>query len=171
MKLAYITAAAAVFAMPAIAQDYKFTVTNNSEFDMAPLIVLDSALSDPLLFADGGLSEEFKGVALEGDPRPMNGKVGAGVAGPVFGTSGPPEVWFAPGETGSADMFIESNTLRFYAKLDYADGADTIVSGVYDIAMGDGTIQLDLYDTGISEGTNEITRVAEGVVEVVIIEN
>jgi len=59
---------------------------------------------------------------LEGDPRPMNGTMPDAVAGPILGTSGPPGVLLAPGETATADMFIFGNTIRFYAKGDYDEG-------------------------------------------------
>lgn len=173
MKIALAAAAAALIAGPALANDFNIKVTSMlPEGKMiAPLIILDATLAEPFLFTDGYLSEDFVTTVLEGDPRPMNGKIGAGVAGPVLGKSGPPEVLINGGETAETDLFIESSTIRFYAKGSYGPGADTVISGVYDLAMGGGTIMLNRYDIGQSEGTNEITLVDEGVVKVVITAN
>lgn len=174
MKTVFAAAALAVLAgAPAFAQDYNFTVTNmmGEGKTMAPLIVLDAAKSEPIMFSGGYLSEAFLNTVLTGDPRPMNGKIGAGVAGPVLGTSGPPGVLIAGGETAAADLFIESNTLRFYAKSAYGEGEDKVVSGVWDISMGGGTLMLHSYDIGHSEGTKEITVAKENAVKVVITRN
>jgi hypothetical protein len=176
MKTVMVVAAIALLGVaPALAQDYKFTVTNMLPEEesslIAPIIVLDSALAEPFMFADGYLSEDFINTILDGDPRPMNGKIGAGVAGPILGQSGPAGVQIAGGETAEADLFVESNTLRFYAKGSYGDGSDQVISGVWDIAMGGGTLMLNRYDIGHSEGSNEITLVDEGVVKIVITAN
>jgi len=169
-----ITAAAlaACAASGAIAQDFKFTVTNNMAEDViAPLIVLDAVKAAPIMFTEeGGLTEAYISTILEGDPRPMNGKMPDAVAGPVLGTSGPPGVLIGPGETASSDMFIFANVLRFYAKGDYTEG-DTVIQGVYDISAGPGTVLLNRYDIGHDEGTMKMTLIDEGVVEVVITAN
>ena len=173
MKQLVAAASLAVCAASAAsAQDYNVTVTNNmTEGVIAPLIVVDAVLASPVMFnEDGTLSAAFVDTILNGDPRPMNGTMPEAVAGPVLGTSGPPGVLIAAGETASADMFIFSNVIRFYAKGDYAAG-DRVISGVYDISMGGGTISLNLYDIGNDEGTNEITLVQEGAVTVVITPN
>ncbi|SMY09353.1 hypothetical protein [Flavimaricola marinus] len=174
MKTFYAATMMAVLgAAPAFAQDYNVTVTNNMPEGqvMAPLIVLDAVAAAPFLFnEDGSFTEDYLNTILEGDPRPLNGKIGDGVAGPVLGTSGPPGVLIAGGETASADMFIFGNTLRFYAKGDYTEG-DTVISGVFDISTGGGTVLLNRYDIGHTEGTNEITLIDEGIVEVVITPN
>lgn len=174
MKTIYAATALAVLsAAPALANDYKVTVTNNSDKTIAPLIVLDALGASKVMFnEDGTISDAFRTTILEGDPRPMNGTMPEAVAGPVLGTSGPPGVLIAAGETASADMFIIGpNTLRFYAKGSYAPDTDTVISGVYDISMGGGTFTLNLYDIGASEGTNEITLIEEGVVSVTIAPN
>lgn len=172
MKTTFAAAALAVLgAVPAMAQDYNVTVTNNMPEGntIAPLIVVDALLASPIMFNDdGSMSDLYRTTILKGDPRPMNGKIGDGVAGPVLGTSGPPGVLIAGGETATADMFIFGNTIRFYAKGSYGPDADTVISGVYDISTGPGTIHLNRYDIGASEGTNEITLVDEGVVTIVI---
>ena len=171
MKTTFAAAALAVLAVPAMAQDYNITVTNNMPEGntIAPIIVVDALLASPIMFnADGTMSDMYRTTVLEGDPRPMKGKIGDGVAGPVLGTAGPPGVLIAGGETATADMFIFANTIRFYAKGSYGPDADTVISGVYDISTGPGTVQLNRYDIGASEGTNEITLVDEGVVTVVI---
>ena len=165
---------ALIGAAPVLAQDYNVTVTNLMEpgNTIAPLIVVDAVLASPFMFnEDGTLSDDFVATILEGDPRPMNGKIGAGVAGPVLGSSGVQGVLIDGGETATTDMFIMSNTLRFYAKGSYGEGEDTVISGVHDIATGGGTILLNRYDIGHSEGTNTITLVDEGVVRVVITPN
>ena len=165
------TALVAGMASTASAQDYNVTVTNNSDTIIAPIIVLDAVAAAPVMFdAEGNMSEAYVTTILEGDPRPMNGTMPEAVAGPVLGTSGPPGVLLAPGETASADMFIFANTLRFYAKGGYDEG-DWLIAGVFDISTGGGTVLLNRYDIGHSEGTNEITMNAEGVVEVVITPN
>lgn len=170
----FMTAAvlAACAATAASAQDYKFTVTNNmADGVIAPIIVLDAVKAASTMFdEEGNMSEAYVTTILQGDPRPMNGTMPEAVAGPVLGKSGPPGVLIAAGETASADMFIFANTLRFYAKGDYAEG-DSVISGVYDISTGPGTVLLNLYDIGKTEGTNKITLVKEGVVEVVITAN
>jgi len=175
MKTIFTAAAFAVLgAVPTFAQDYNVTVTNLMPEGkiIAPIIVLDDALSQPFLFNEGGgLSEDFVTTILEGDPRPMNGKIGAGVAGPVLGKSGPPGVLINGGETATTDLYLLSNTLRFYAKAGYAPGSDYVISGVFDIAMGGGTVFLNRYDIGHNEGTNEVTLVEEAVVKVVITPN
>lgn len=174
MKISMIAATAALLAAaPAVAKDYKFKVTSMMPEGtlIAPLIVVDTALAEPIMFENGKISEAFKNTILQGDPRPMNGKIGDGVAGPVLGKSGPPGVLIAGGETAEADMFILSNTLRFYAKSSFNPEDDKVISGVYDITMGGGTIMLNEYDIGHTEGTNEITLVKEGVVKVEITAN
>lgn len=173
MKTFIAAAAMAVCAAStANAQDYNFTVTNNSTGgDIAPLIVLDAIKASPVMFTEeGAMTEAYVTTILEGDPRPMNGSMPDAVAGPVLGTSGPPGVYIANGETATADMFIFGNTLRFYAKASYDDG-DHVVQGVYDISAGPGTILLNRYDIGNDEGTNTLTLVEEGAVEVVITAN
>lgn len=171
MKTVFAAATVAVFsAVSAMAQDYNVTVTNNTGGTIAPVIALDALRAAPIMFnEDGTMSEDFITTILEGDPRPMNGKMPEAIAGPILGTSGPPGVLIAAGETASADMFlIGTNTLRFYAKGSYGPDADTVVSGVYDISMGGGTFTLHRYDIGASEGTNEITLVEEDAVTVTI---
>ncbi|WP_439142999.1 hypothetical protein [Planktotalea sp.] len=165
-------ALAACAATTAAAQDYNFKVTNNlTEGVIAPLIVLDAVKAAPIMFTDEGkMTEAYITTILEGDPRPMNGKMPDAVAGPVLGKSGPPGVLIAAGETASADMFVFANVLRFYAKGDYTEG-DTVIQGVYDISAGPGTVLLNRYDIGHNEGTMEMTLVDEGVVEVVITAN
>lgn len=173
MRTFFTAAALAVCAAStAVAQDFNFTVTNNlPEGVIAPLIVLDAVKAGPVMFNDDGtMTEAYIATILEGDPRPMNGTMPDAVAGPVLGTSGPPGVLIAAGETASADMFIFANVLRFYAKGDYTEG-DTVIQGVYDISAGPGTILLNRYDIGHNEGTMEMTLVDEGVVEVVITAN
>lgn len=174
MKTATTALAIAVLgALPTLAQDYHIRVTNMlpEGQTIAPLIVLDATLAEPFLFTDGKMSEDYVTTVLQGDPRPMNGKIGAGVAGPVLGKSGPPGVMIAGGEVAETDLFIESNTLRFYAKGSYGPGEDKVISGVHDISMGGGTFFLNRYDIGHSEGTNEITLVDENVVKVEITRN
>ena len=173
MKTVYAAMAfAALGAMPAMAQDYNITVTNNTDETIAPVIVLDAMRAAPIMFnEDGTMSDDFVTTVLEGDPRPMNGKMPEAVAGPVLGTSGPPGVLIAAGETASTDVFlIGTNTLRFYAKGSYTQG-DTVISGVHDISMGGGTFGLNLYDIGHDEGTNEITQIGENAVTVTITRN
>ncbi len=168
---------AAVLAMLAgsmsSAQDYNITVTNMMDPGdiMAPLIVVDAVRANPTMFDGGKLSEAFTNTILTGDPRPMNGTMPMAVAGPVLGTSGPPGVLIDGGETASADMYIEASTLRFYAKGDYGEETDSVISGVWDIAMGGGTLMLHRYDIGHFEGTGEITLVEENAVKVVITRN
>lgn len=173
MKTVYAAMAfAALGAMPAMAQDYNITVTNNTDETIAPVIVLDALRAAPIMFnEDGTMSDDFVTTVLEGDPRPMNGKMPEAVAGPVLGTSGPPGVLIAAGETASTDVFlIGTNTLRFYAKGSYTQG-DIVISGVHDISMGGGTFGLNLYDIGHDEGTNEITQIGENAVTVTIKRN
>lgn len=173
MKTVYAAMAfAALGAMPAMAQDYNITVTNNTDETIAPVIVLDALRAAPIMFnEDGTMSNDFVTTVLEGDPRPMNGKMPEAVAGPVLGTSGPPGVLIAAGETASTDVFlIGTNTLRFYAKGSYTQG-DIVISGVHDISMGGGTFGLNLYDIGHDEGTNEITQIGENAVTVTIKRN
>lgn len=173
MKTVYAAMAfAALGAMPAMAQDYNITVTNNTDETIAPVIVLDAMRAAPIMFnEDGTMSNDFVTTVLEGDPRPMNGKMPEAVAGPVLGTSGPPGVLIAAGETASTDVFlIGTNTLRFYAKGSYTQG-DIVISGVHDISMGGGTFGLNLYDIGHDEGTNEITQIGENAVTVTIKRN
>lgn len=173
-SLALATGIAVLAGSTAMAADYNFTVTNMMEEGrvIAPLIVVDAAQADATMFDGGKLSDAYVTTILEGDPRPMNGTMPEAVAGPVLGTSGPPEVLIDGGETASADMFILANTLRFYAKAGYdATDGDTVISGVWDIAMGGGTLMLHRYDIGHSEGTGEITLVEENVVKVVITAN
>jgi len=174
MRTVFAAAAfAAIAAVPAMAQDYNVSVTNNSGGTIAPLIAVDALRASAIMFnEDGTLSDAYRTTILEGDPRPMNGKMPEAIAGPVLGTSGPPGVLIADGETAVADMFlIGTNTLRFYAKGSYGPDADTVISGVYDISMGGGTFTLNHYDIGASEGTNEITLIEEGVVTVTITAN
>jgi hypothetical protein len=169
--------AAAIFlavmsASSALAQDYKFSVTNQREEGhyMAPLVIVDAAISEPFLFTDGKLSPEFVAAILDGDPRPLNARIGAGYAGPVLGKfNGGPHI--GGGETAEADYFITANMLRFYAKGGYGEGEDTLITGVWDIATGGGEVMLNLYDIGHSEGTNKLTLVKEGVARLVITPN
>jgi len=173
MKTVYAAAAFAVLgAMPAMAQDYNITVTNNTDEMIAPVIVVDALRASGIMFnEDGSLSDDFVTTILEGDPRPMNGKMPEAVAGPVLGTAGPPGVLIDGGETASTDVFlIGTNTLRFYAKGSYTEG-DYVISGVHDISMGGGTFGLDLFDIGNDEGTGEITRLREDAVTVTITRN
>jgi len=174
MKIALgLTAALVLSAAPAMAQDYKVTVTNLKPAGsvIAPLMVLDASIAEPFMFADGKMTEDFINTIIEGDPRPLATKIGDGVAGPVLGTSGPPGVLIDGGETAVADMFIFANTIRFFAKGSYGEGEDKMISGVYDISAGPGTFKLNLYDIGHSEGTGEITLAEEGVIEVTIARN
>lgn len=136
---------------------------------IAPLVILDAAAAQATLFDGSEMSEAFKLVATDGDPRPMNGTMPDAVAGLVYGTAGPPGVMFEGGETGSQDIFLPSTTIRFFAKDESC--ADCIVSGVWDIAMGGGEFMLNSYDTGQDEGTGEITLAKEGVLKVVITKN
>lgn len=171
MKTFFAAVTVALFsAMSAMAQDYNVTVTNNTDGTIAPVIAVDALRAAPIMFNENGtMSEDFVNTILKGDPRPMNGKMPEAIAGPILGTSGPPGVLIAAGETATADMFlIGTNTLRFYAKGSYGPGADTVISGVYDISMGGGTFTLNHYDIGNSEGTNEITLIAEDAVTVTI---
>lgn len=173
MKTVYAAVAFAVLGTaPAMAQDYNISVTNNTDQTIAPVIVLDALRASPIMFnEDGTMSDAFVTTVLEGDPRPMNGKMPEAVAGPVLGTSGPPGVLIASGETASTDVFlVGTNTLRFYAKGSYTEG-DYVISGVHDISMGGGTFGLNLYDIGHDEGTNEITQIGENAVTVTITRN
>lgn len=173
MKTVYAAVAfAALGAAPAMAQDYNITVTNNLDEMIAPVIVLDALRASPIMFnEDGTMSDAFVTTVLEGDPRPMNGKMPEAVAGPVLGTSGPPGVLIGAGETASTDVFlIGTNTLRFYAKGSYTEG-DYVISGVHDISMGGGTFGLNLYDIGNDEGTGEITQISEDAITVTITAN
>lgn len=171
--IAYAAGLAVCAAGAAQANDYNFTVTNLMAEGtlMAPLIIVDANLAEPIMFDAGKPSEAFVTTILEGDPRPMNGKIGAGVAGPVLGKSGPPGVLIDGGETASTDLFIEASTLRFYAKASFSTGEDIVVSGVWDIAMGGGTLMLNSYDIGHDEGTNKVTLVEEGVARLEITAN
>lgn len=172
-SLTLATGIAILAGSAATAADFNFTVTNMMAEGtlMAPLIVVDATRAEAIMFEGGKPSEAFVNTILTGDPRPMNGTMPDAVAGPVLGTSGPPEVLIDGGETASADMFIEASTLRFYAKAAHDEGDDTMISGVWDIATGGGELMLHRYDIGHTEGTGEITLVEENVVKVVITEN
>lgn len=156
-----------------MAQDYHITVTNNTDGTIAPVIVLDALLAAPIMFnEDGTMSDDYIATVVEGDPRPMNQKMPEAVAGAVLGTSGPPGVLLAAGESAEADMFlVGTNTLRFYAKGSYGPDADTVIAGVYDISKGPGTFTLDHFDIGVSERTKEITQIGEDALTVTITPN
>lgn len=174
MKLSKIAASIALLATaPAFAADYNFKVTSMMPKGklIAPLIIVDAAAAEPVMYKDGYLSDLFLETILKGDPRPMGMKLGAAVAGPVLGKSGPPGVQIDGGEVATNDLFVEANTLRFFAKGSYGPGEDTVITGVWDISMGGGTLMLNRYDIGHSEGTKKITLVEEGVVKVEITEN
>lgn len=155
------------------AGDFKFTVTNMQPegMMMAPLIIVDAGRAEAVMFDGDKLSAAFIDTILNGDPRPMNGTMPEAVAGPVLGKSGPPGVMINGGETAETDLYIEASTIRFYAKAGYGPESDTVISGVWDIAMGGGELMLHSYDIGHSEGTNKITVAKENVVKVVITEN
>lgn len=155
----------------ASAQDFNFSVTNLREEPdhyMAPLVIADDALAEPFLFADDYITDDFKGAILDGDPRPLNAKIGAGYAGPVLGNRNGEGPHIAAGETAVADYFITSPRLRFYAKGGYAEGEDTVITGTWDVTAEGGEIMLDLYDIGNDEGRRELVLVREDVVRLVI---
>jgi len=171
MKTLMLAAGIALAGTAAVANDFKVTVTNMMEEGnmIAPLIVLDATASQPIMFDGFDLSDDFKAVATEGDPRPMNGKMPEAVAGAILGDAGPPGVLIDGGKTFEGDMIIFANTLRFYAKDESCP--DCLISGVYDIAMGAGEVMLHSYDTGQDEGTGDITIARENVVKVVVTAN
>lgn len=155
----------------ALANDYNFKVTNMLSQGqlVAPLVIVDAAAAEATLFSGSEMSDDFKLVAVDGDPRPMNGKMEEAVAGLVFGTAGPPGVLFDGGETGEADIYIPSTTIRFYAKDESC--SDCIISGVWDIAMGGGELLLNSYTTGQEDGSGEIRLRSQGVLKVVMTKN
>lgn len=158
----------------ASAQDFNFSVTNlreEADHYMAPIVIVDDAMAEPYLFADGYLTEDFIGAILQGDPRPLNAKIGAGYAGPVLGNRNGEGPHIAAGETAAADYFITSQRLRFYAKGGYSEGEDTVITGTWDVTPEGGEILLDLYDIGHDEGRREMVVVKEGVVRLVITPN
>ena len=158
----------------ASAQDFNFSVTNLREEPdhyMAPIVIVDDAMAEPFLFADGYLTEDFIGAILNGDPRPLNARIGAGYAGPVLGNRNGEGPHIAAGETAAADYFITSGRLRFYAKGGYSEGEDTVITGAWDVTPEGGEILLDLYDIGHDEGRRELVVVREGVVRLVITPN
>lgn len=171
MKTLALAVAVAGLGTAAAAKDFNFTVTSMmDEGDwIAPLVILDAAAAQGTLFDGSEMSEAFKLVATDGDPRPMNGTMPEAVAGLVYGTAGPPGVMFEGGETGTQDIFVPSTTLRFFAKDESCD--DCIVSGVWDIAMGGGEFMLHSYSTGQADGSGKITLAREGVLKVTITEN
>lgn len=155
----------------ASAQDFNFSITNlreEGDHYMAPLVIADDALSEPFLFADGYITDDFVGAILDGDPRPLNAKIGAGYAGPILGNRNGEGPHIAAGETAAADYFIDSPRLRFYAKGGYAEGEDTVITGTWDVTPEGGEILLDLYDIGHDEGRRELVKVREGVARLVI---
>lgn len=158
----------------ASAQDFNFSVSNlreEADHYMAPLVIADDALAQPFLFADGYITDDFKGAILVGDPRPLNAKIGAGYAGPVLGNRNGEGPHIAAGETAAADYFITSPRLRFYAKGGYAEGEDTVITGTWDVTAEGGEVLLDLYDIGHDEGRRELVLVREDVVRLVITPN
>ena len=166
--------ALALAASAASAQDFNFSVTNLREEPdhyMAPIVIVDDAMAEPFLFADGYLTEDFIGAILDGDPRPLNARIGAGYAGPVLGNRNGQGPHIAAGETAAADYFITSERLRFYAKGGYSEGEDTVITGTWDVTPEGGEILLDLYDIGHDEGRRELVTVREGVVRLVITPN
>ena len=171
MNMLTLAAGFALAGSVAAADDFNFTVTNMlAEGNwIAPLVIVDAGLAEATLFSGGEMSEDFKFVAVDGDPRPMNGKMPEAVAGLVYGTAGPPGVLFEGGETGTADIFVPSSTVRFYAKDESCP--DCIVSGVWDAAMGGTEIMLHSYSTGQDDGSGVITVHAENVMKVTIVEN
>jgi hypothetical protein len=155
----------------AYAQDFNFSVTNLREEPdhyMAPLVIADDALAEPFLFVDGYITDDFKGAILDGDPRPLNAKIGAGYAGPVLGNRNGEGPHIAAGETAAADYFITSPRLRFYAKGGYGEGEDTVLTGTWDVTAEGGEIMLDLYDIGNDEGRRELVMVREDAARLVI---
>lgn len=171
MKTLSLAACIALAGSVAHADDFNFTATSLLEEGtwLAPLIILDATLAEPTMFSGSEMSDLFKTVALEGDPRPMNSTMPEAIAGVVFGTVGPPGVMFEGGETGTADIFVPSSTIRFFAKDDSCP--DCMVSGVWDIAMGGGELMLHSYSTGQTDGSGVISRYADNVMKVVITEN
>lgn len=171
MKTFLMAAGLAVAGAAASADDYNFSVTNMMDEGsmIAPLVVLNATLAEPVMFSGNDMSDAFKTVATEGDPRPMNGDMPDAVAGVVLGDAGPPEVLIDGGKTFAMDMFIFGTTLRFFAKDESC--ADCIISGVYDIAMGGGEVMLHSFSTGQADGSGEITVAKENAVKVVITAN
>jgi len=171
MKSVLYAAGLALVGGMASADDYNVEVTSMMEPGnlMAPLIVLNATMAEPVMFDGNDMSEAFKTVATEGDPRPMNGEMPDAVAGAILGDAGPPGVLIDGGTTFAEDMIIFGTTLRFFAKDESC--ADCIISGVFDIAMGGGEVMLHSYDTGQDEGTGEITVSRENVVKIVITAN
>jgi hypothetical protein len=158
----------------ASAQDFNFSVSNlRAEADhyMAPIVIVDDAMAEPFLFADGYLTEGFIDAILNGDPRPLNAQIGAGYAGPVLGNRNGTGPHISAGETAAVDYFITSERLRFYAKGGYSEGEDTVITGTWDVTPEGGEILLDLYDIGHDEGRRELVVVQEGVVRLVITPN
>lgn len=155
----------------AFAQDFNFSVTNlreEADHYMAPIVIADDALAQPFLFVDGYITDDFKGAILDGDPRPLNAKIGAGYAGPVLGNRNGTGPHISAGETASADYFITSPRLRFYAKGGYAEGEDTVLTGTWDVTPEGGEVLLNLYDIGHDEGRRELVVVREGAARIVI---
>ncbi|MCU0828190.1 MAG: hypothetical protein MUE52_12475 [Tabrizicola sp.] len=155
----------------ASAQDFNFSITNlreEADHYMAPLVIADDALSEPFLFADGYITDDFKGAILDGDPRPLNAKIGAAYAGPIMGNRNGEGPHIAAGETAAADYFIDSPRLRFYAKGGYGENEDTVITGTWDVTAEGGEVMLDLYDIGNDEGRRELVLVREGVARLVI---
>jgi hypothetical protein len=158
----------------ATAQDFNFSVTNlreEADHYMAPIVIVDDAIAEPFLFADGYLTEAFIGAILDGDPRPLNAQIGNGYAGPVLGNRNGEGPHIAAGETAAADYFITSPRLRFYAKGGYAEGEDTVITGTWDVTAEGGEVVLDLYDIGHDEGRRELVVVREDVARIVISPN
>jgi len=171
MKTLMFAAGLALASTAAAANDFNFKVTNMMDEGsmIAPLVVLNATLAEPVMFNGNDLSEDFKTVATEGDPRPMNGKMPDAVAGVILGDAGPPGVLIDGGKTFEGDMIIFGTTLRFFAKDESC--ADCLISGVYDLAMGGGEVMLHSYDTGQDEGTGEITIARENAVKLMITAN
>ena len=158
----------------AAAQDFNFSITNlreEADHYMAPLVIADDALAEPFLFAGDYITEDFIGAILDGDPRPLNAKIGAGYAGPILGNRNGEGPQIAAGETAAADYFITSPRLRFYAKGGYSEGEDTVITGTWDVTAEGGEVMLDLYDIGHDEGRQELVMVREGVARLVITPN
>lgn len=158
----------------ASAQDFNFAVTNLREEPdhyMAPIVIVDDAMAQPFLFADDYITDDFVGAILEGDPRPLNAKIGDGYAGPILGNRNGEGPHIAAGETAAADYFIVSPRLRFYAKGGYGEGEDTVITGTWDVTAEGGEVVFDLYDIGHDEGRRELVIVREGVARLLITPN
>lgn len=162
------------FGGAASAQDFNFSITNLREEPdhyMAPLVIADDAIAQPFLFKENYITDDFVGAILDGDPRPLNAKIGTGYAGPILGNRNGEGPHIAAGETAAADYFITSPLLRFYAKGGYGEGEDTVITGTWEVTPEGGEVVFDLYDIGNDEGRRELVMVQEGVARLVITPN